>query len=190
MRSPVQHVEQKKFVSASKKGIHAVCPFFPDIHTTKRCLLPFLVVIVLFVISPSWAAQDWEKESKNALLQENWSRVGEIATQWKTSDTRTATADWLLGYASLARGDYSRATEGFSRLDSHVKVSELEAFAAGLIKENPQSAVAFMLHGDALARLRKYDEALTLLNNASSLDPRSALILNTRGVVKVLANRP
>jgi hypothetical protein len=88
MRSPVQHVEQKKFVSASKKEIHAVCSFFPDIHTTvKRCLLPFLVVIVLFVISPSWAAQDWEKESKNALLQENWGRVGEIATQCATRET-------------------------------------------------------------------------------------------------------
>lgn len=32
-------------------------------------------------------------------------------------------------------------------------VWEIEAVAAKFAKENPQSAVAFMLHGDALARV-------------------------------------
>ncbi len=191
MEFPVQHVEQKKFSPVSKKETPDVSSFFPDIHTTvKRCFLQFLVVTLLFVSAPSWAAQDWEAESTNALLQENWGKVAEIATQWKAIDSHPATADWLQGYASLATGNYSQATQGFSRLDSQAKGQEIETFAAGLVKENPQSAVAFMLHGDALARRGKYDEALRLLDNASSLDPRSALIRNTRGVVRALANKP
>ena len=105
MEFPVQLVEQKKLVSTNKKETRSERSFFLALPTTvQQCLLLFLFVTLLFVISPSWAAQDWEAESKSAVLQENWSKVAEIATQWKASNAHPATADWLLRIRLVSNG--------------------------------------------------------------------------------------
>ncbi len=153
------------------------------------CIAKGSLLIFLLFVDSSWAQQDWEATSKESLLKADWSKVAEAAQQWKRSNAGAPVADWLLGYAGLATGDYNRALASFSRLDASAATRAVVDYASALTRHNSKNAVVQMLKGDALARIGKYEEAQAALDEAVRLDARSALIRDVRGVVHALAGK-
>jgi tetratricopeptide (TPR) repeat protein len=151
------------------------------------CIVKASLLMVLLCVGSSWA-QDWESASKQSVIKADWVKVTEAVQQWKQRDAAPV-ADWLLGYASLATGDYNQALESFSRLRTTAETQAVLNYATALTEQNSKNAVAQMLKGDALARAGKHEEALAALDEAVRLDARSALIYDVRGVVRVLAGK-
>lgn len=115
----------------------------------------------------------------NRLARGDWMGVREEIRM----SSANSVARWICGYAALYMGDYRVATDRFSSLGDAQTLERLLEWANMFAHQYPESVVAQMLKGDALARSRKYEEALAALNEAAKLNPRSALVYDVRGVV-------
>ena len=108
MESSMRHVEREELVSASRKGTRSDLSFLSVFLTPiQQCLLSLFVVTLLFAASSTWAAQDWEAKSKKALLQEDWGKVVEIATQWKATGFMAAGLSFLPCFISTTKSTSS-----------------------------------------------------------------------------------
>jgi hypothetical protein len=97
--------------------------------------------VVFLCTGSSWAQQDSETVIKALLLKVDWIKVGEAAQQWKQRDADAPVADWLLGDACLATGDYNRSRlTSFSRLDPPAKLPALLDYASVLASENSKNS--------------------------------------------------
>jgi tetratricopeptide (TPR) repeat protein len=121
------------------------------------------------------------------VLEQKWSQVRQALTA--SDSAADPVARFLHAYASLATDDYKGATELYSKLGNADDIAKLVDYASALAQRNPGNAIAQMLKGDALARSGKYEEALVAGDNAIRLDQRSALIYNSRGVVRALIGK-
>lgn len=141
----------------------------------KTAYLPVvLIATISFAISAKAIEADWED-------------VSEIGNKWKHADCNATVATWLLGYEGLARQDYRLAIENFSQLGRPQVARQLLEWAGELAKNNPKSALAMMLKGDALARVGKYEEAIKILNDSVQLDTLNPLLYDVRGLVKAVS---
>jgi len=143
--------------------------------------LAMAALIVLGATAQVLAAGTDEQAVRMAVARGDWAQVGEAATAWKSTALDDPVPLWLWGYASLVRGDYRQAQEALSRVGDMQTLGRLLEWAEALAKEQPSSAVAQTLKGDALARAGKYDQALTASDEAVRLDPDSALARYIRG---------
>jgi len=149
------------------------------------------LLVVLLLVSTSSAVEAQQLSGvdlSTAVLKGQWGRVTEGARQWQ-QESGAPTADWLLGHASLATGDYRQATSAFAQLGDGIKSEAILDYASTLVDQNPTNAVAHMLKGDALARAAKYEDALVALDQAVQLDSTSALLFNERGTVNAMAGK-
>lgn len=133
--------------------------------------------------------ENYKAAATGHALEADWAGVISAARQWKEREPDGPVPDWLAGHAGLATGDYALASEAFASLGSLAAIPSVLSFAQGLVRDAPSNAVALMLHGDALARAGKYDEALAALNKTESAGGQAALTLNLRGAVHALAGR-
>lgn len=139
-------------------------------HMKRRILWSLMVVLLVWTV-PAWAQREWEAASRQAVLRAEWPTVAAAARTWQQHEPDAVVAAWLLGYAGLATGDYRLATEGFQRLDAPQTAAQLHTWAGALVDQQPQNALAQLLHGDALARSGNYTEALAALDEAVVLPP-------------------
>jgi hypothetical protein len=150
-------------------------------------------ILTTFVFLSSLAApptENYKAAATGHALKAGWAGVIPAARQWKERAPDDPVPDWLAGHAGLATGDYALASEAFAALGGLDAIASVLSFAQGLVRDAPSNAVALMLHGDALARAGKYDEALAALNKAESAGGQAAaLTLNLRGAVHALAGR-
>lgn len=149
-----------------------------------------LFLALALILSSFVQASSLPKEAKSDLLKSNWTKLVPKIKEWKEKAPDNPVSWWLLGYGSLATGDYNTAMEAFLFLDKKEKISNLFQFSKSLANEYPNSPIALMLKGDALARSGRYNDAIEILNKAVEREPKSALFLNVRGVVKSLSDRP
>jgi len=150
---------------------------------TRYAALISVASVVVLTGCACWA--DSPRQADELAISGKWADV-KAALAGQVTDPRS---NLVLGYASLAQGDYREATEAFSRLGGPQTPKRLLDWAKAIAQEHPQSAIAQMLKGDALARSGEYDEALAALDETIHLDPRSALMYDVRGVMKALAGK-
>jgi tetratricopeptide (TPR) repeat protein len=161
-----------------------------DCNNSKVLIGLVLFLKLALILSSSTPSLRLPNEEKTYLLQSNWQKLVPRLKEWKEKDKENPVIWWLLGYGNLAQGDYNAAIDAFWFLDKKEKISRLLDFADSFASENSNNPIALMLKGDALARSCTYDNAQKMLNKAVNLAPQSALILNVRGVVNALADRP
>lgn len=121
-----------------------------------------------------------------AVLNQDWTAVTAEARQIKRQGRGGAVVDWLLGYGSLMSGNPEAAVESFAKLGKPDSGQQLLHWAKEVAQDNPDSPIAQVLYGDALARKRRYTQALRTLDEAIRLDPTSALSYDVRGIVWAL----
>lgn len=124
------------------------------------------------------------EKAVNSALKEDWEQV---FAELSFIDLKHLQPEdnLLLGYASLHLKDWIKAWEHFYAVDKSTQKDMLLSWSEKLCKENPSSAIAFVLKGDVLARLGKYEEAVRALDNAVKLDEKCALTYDVRGLVKI-----
>jgi tetratricopeptide (TPR) repeat protein len=131
---------------------------------------------------------DNEREVTGAVLAEDWAKVRDV-TKSVTAETPSVELRLIKGHALLALDQnnessclfFSITTGDSSSVAENLK--KWENWTQKLADNNPNSAAAHYLKGDALARLERWDEAILTFNKALELQPNRALYLNGRGLV-------
>lgn len=118
-------------------------------------------------------------------LECKWDDVYD-ALSFKGKEQRSIVDDLLLGYACLYRKDWQGAWNSFSAVDTRKDKQMLLDFSKDIYSQSPNSAMAFVLKGDILARMGRYDEAVSALDHAISLDSKATLAYEVRALVKSL----
>lgn len=123
-----------------------------------------------------------------AVVAGNWQRVAEaIAAQ--AEPLTSPIAQFLLGHAFLA---LNRNNESFLLLWTAGSPAQRQAWVqwtTELTRRRPTSAVARYLHGDALARLQQWEEAIGEFDAALRLKPALFLARNARALVYAVLQR-
>ncbi len=158
-------------------------------HIQGSFVVSVLMLVLVFAVAPAFSQESYETKIKQAILAEDWDKVVKVGREWQPSEADAPIANWLLGYAGLATGNYQLSARSFLQLGQPGTPERLLVWAKQLADQNQTDAVARMLKGDALARSGKYEEALAALDEAIRLEPQSALLYNVRGVVRVLADK-
>lgn len=116
---------------------------------------------------------------EKAVLAEDWSGVvPECSTMQPSAVVRC-----LLGHACLALNRNNQSLGFFLSVANDSDRQMWLSWTTDFARRHPRAAVARYLKGDALARLERWQEALTELNAALRCNRRHALSLNARGVV-------
>ena len=101
-------------------------------------------------------------------------------------DGGSASEHAVLGYRGLQQNDWTQSWLHFRALDESDQTEELLAWAEGLCEKHPTNAVAFLLKGDALARIGRYDEAVVALDRAQSLNPELLFAYDLKALILIV----
>jgi len=119
----------------------------------------------------------------DAALQENWSRVAELAGG---GEGLSPVERLLAGHAELTLNRNNESMASFLSVlspdDSADELGQWLQWAREFREKNPASAIACYFEGDALARLQQWPAAIDAFNAGLKLAPGNALLLNARGV--------
>ena len=147
-------------------------------------MLKTLISLIFLIFIPAiiFASERDLEKVEDALVWQEWNKVGEIL---KSVDTKTDSPVLRLikGHADLAVNKNNESLCLFLSVISEEELKQWDKWTENFLKRHPESAVAYYLRGDALARLEKWDAALEAFNKALEIEPENALVFNARGVV-------
>jgi tetratricopeptide (TPR) repeat protein len=144
----------------------------------------FFWVLLLF----SGASALSQSVIESLALKQDWPGVQSYVRAEQTSET-TVEDRMLLSHALLAANDVNSAFCGFSAASTAVDLDAWELWTSALERKASDLTSAHYLHGDALARLGRYDAAIAEFDRSLSIDSKSVLARNARGVAFVAAGR-
>lgn len=121
--------------------------------------------------------QPLSTEVERALVSENWERAIALLGA-DNSETTPVVSRLAKAHAYLATNRNNESLCLFLSAKTEAELAEWEKWTVGFRSRNPDSEIAQYLMGDALAREKRWDDALKAL--ASAKDPLS---LNARGAV-------
>lgn len=141
-------------------------------------------LLLLSNISPGAvnAQTAWQPDARleAAILKEDWSRVAALLGSAKNL---AAPARLVKAHAYLALNRNNESLCLFLNASSKDDLGKWEEWTRDFARKNPQTTVAHYFRGDALARLRQWDDALMAFVRAIELHPKHALALNSRGAI-------
>lgn len=120
-----------------------------------------------------------------SVLGEDWERVIH-ELQGVRNDKLNAAQRLIKAHACLATNRSNDSVVLFRDRGDPTDQSLWAKWTEELASQTPDAAVAHYLHGDALARVGRYADALKEFDRAIQLRPAHALTLNARGVVYAL----
>jgi tetratricopeptide (TPR) repeat protein len=127
--------------------------------------------------------------AEKALLTGDWSRVAAVCQTSKPAlDPPVLQA--IRGHALLVANENCESLRLFLSLTNRFDHSLWNQWTEDFEKEHPSNSVALYLHGDALARLGKWEQAVACYTNALAIEPRFALAHNALGVAHVRLSKP
>lgn len=147
----------------------------------------FFVFLFCFQVRAE-EGQDIRSKLAQLALAGEWEQVSAEISKMDPKN-RQPQDDLLLGYASMDRKDWVKAWQCFSALDKSGQKQALADWADNLCKANPNSAMALVFKGDALARTGRYNDAVSALNRAVEIDPKIALAYDLRGLIMITEGR-
>lgn len=149
-------------------------------------MIALATIVLVTICSSSQAANvDVTPEVEKALLSEDWSKVADLLTKVDTS-TPSPVLRILKAHACLALNRNNEALAHFLALSDKDTIKSCLEWTTSFLKSHPSSALAFYLHGDALARGLQPKEAFTTFTRGLALKQDHTLLLHARGVL--LAN--
>ncbi|MCS7306165.1 MAG: tetratricopeptide repeat protein, partial [Thermoguttaceae bacterium] len=124
-----------------------------------------------------------QADAATGSLQENWRPVVQLLKE-VTVNTPDAVYRLIKGHACLAANENNEAVCLFLTAQVPEAKTAWLQWAQDFCRRHPDSPIAHYYHGDALARLGKYQEAIQALSTAIAKAPsqRHALAFNARGV--------
>lgn len=147
---------------------------------------PVFAVLVLLALSPGagHAAAPVDEKLEQALLAGDWPQVaGLLAPVDERSPSPVLR--FVKGHACLALNRNNESLCLFQSVSTDTQRLEWEAWTRDFLARHPDAAVARYLHGDGLARLRNWNDALAAFEGAEGPDHRfDALVFNARAVVQ------
>jgi tetratricopeptide (TPR) repeat protein len=150
-----------------------------------RIFLTLLWLIILFVLQftivNATSIAPVDKTVEDAILAENWTKVASLLDS-VNPQTPPPVLRLIKGHACLALNRNNESLCLFLSASSENDLKEWEKWSQYFEKTHPEKAISHYFRGDALARLEKWEEALTSFNKALELNPKHALVLNARGV--------
>ncbi len=155
------------------------------VFRSSMLVLLFLVALFIFNLKISNAQSTLivSKEVEGAVLAEDWAKVAKLLDDVK-AETPEPVLRLIKGHADLALNRNNESLCMFiSVASSDNDLQEWDKWTRDFAGRNPKSIIAYYFRGDALARIKKWDEALTAFNKALELNPKHAMVLNARGVV-------
>jgi tetratricopeptide (TPR) repeat protein len=137
-------------------------------------------ILAVASVSPSLAvAQDRTGLMSESALQENWSRVADLAA----GGVALSPVEHLLaGHAELALNRNNDSLADFLTVTDPSDIQQWRDWAHAFRAQNPGSAVAWYFEGDSLARMRDWPGAIGAFDAGLKIEPANALLLNARGV--------
>jgi tetratricopeptide (TPR) repeat protein len=123
-------------------------------------------------------------EVEAALLKEDWAKVAELLPDGVCSDSPVARM--IKGHACLALNRNNESLGYFVSAGLSEDRAIWQAYAKGLKRRNSKSIIVDYIVGDSLARLGKYQEAITVLSPGSALENGHYLSVNAKGVCQAL----
>ena len=149
-------------------------------------LLGFLFLATLISLQPLMAnaqsSQVLEKEIEGAIFSEDWAKVIELL---KSVDTQTPdpVLRMIKGHACLALNRNNESLCLFLSVSSENDLNKWEEWTKIFSANNSDKAIAYYFKGDALARQKKWNEALEIFNEGVGINSKHVLLLNARGIV-------
>ena len=124
-------------------------------------------------------------EVEQGVLEQKWDQVREGLT----SDEMQATdpvARLLAGHACLATNRNNESLFFFGSVQDNTELEKWAEWTTSLLQSHPDHAVAHYLRGDALARLGKFNAAVSEFSMALDKDGRFSLASVARGTVETM----
>jgi len=128
------------------------------------------------------AAAPLDHALEAALLAETWPQVATLLKD-VTPRTPSPVLRLLKGHACLAVNRNNESLCLFLSLNADNDKEAWLAWAKDFAGRHPQNPTAHYLHGDALARLTKWDQSLEAFNKSLKINKHYALSLHGKGVV-------
>ncbi len=149
------------------------------------------LLALLLALGPAAApAQIAETDAhlQSAVLSEDWAKLTELLVS-VDSRTRSAVLRLVKAHACLALNRNNESLCLFLSASSDDDCEQWREWTQLLARDHADSVVAQYLQGDASARARKWDDALTSFDAALQRDQRHPLVLNARGVARAVIGR-
>lgn len=125
--------------------------------------------------------QENDSRLEKALLSEDWKKVADLLGSVDT-ETPSPALRLIKGHACLALNRNNESLCLFLSVSTDEERKEWEKWTHDFANKNQKSAIAYYFKGDALARLKQWDNALIAFNDALKLKQNHPLVLNARGV--------
>jgi tetratricopeptide (TPR) repeat protein len=140
----------------------------------------FKWMIVVWMLFPHLAAaQDRTQLMSDAALEQDWLKVSALA---EGQQGLSPVERLLVGHAELAMNRNNDSLVDFLMAVDPEQLAQWLSWTIKLRANNPESAIACYLEGDALARLHQWPAAIDAFSAGLQLAPSNALLLNARGV--------
>ena len=152
---------------------------------TMSIFLCFLLMVGWLAgkCSAVWAEtiQETDTGLGKAILSEDWKKVADLLGSVDT-ETPSPVLRLIKGHACLALNRNNESLCLFLSVSTDEERKEWEKWAQDFADKNQKSAIAYYFKGDALARLKQWDDALIAFNDALKFKQNHPLVLNARGV--------
>lgn len=160
------------------------------LHRNHRyfCLLSPLSFAFWIAFSVTCIAQEKDDVSHkydDFLSRASWSEISRL-TEERNADNLSVIDRMVAGHAALALNHTNRAMCHFSYVSDASSKNRWHKWAVNFADRFPERSISNYFLGDSWARLKKWDEAIKILQRESSSNEVTRLILNALGSVHAI----
>jgi tetratricopeptide (TPR) repeat protein len=148
--------------------------------TSGRCTKLAVVgmVVLLAGATAVWGqVEPISRDLDSALVEENWILVASLVEQPQSGVHRM-----LLGHAQLALNRNNESIRNFHGVAEALQLEEWRSWTEAFRRAHPAAAIGHYLHGDALARLGRCEDAIEVFNEGLRQVVAHAYLRHARGV--------
>ena len=150
------------------------------------------VIAVFMLVGTALCADEparWNlsPEIKKSMLVEDWSKVAALIGEVKPETP--VVLRFIKGHAGLALNQNDDSVFLFLLSTAAIGLDVWKRWSEAFSQEHPTVAIAHYFHGDSLARLQNYKEAVSVFERGLKLNPNHPLLLNARGVAYARLHR-
>jgi len=154
------------------------------VKTAITLLLGFILFITLSVTGGECAETGYYPRIKSGLEREDFNMLSSVCREWQEDEPENSVPVYLSAYIYYLN---YYPDEGWNAIlkasEMDFNAEELIPFARKLKEDLPDNPYVMMILGEALSRNGEFEEAIPLLENASELQPGSAMPHHVLGYI-------